>query len=100
MEPTSPWREPLPQQLASVLTEISDLSDMQNVLRDVMTEKEIQEISARLEAAYLLSEGTRYAEVIPATGLSSRTVARVSDWLTNGSGGYRVAIDMIRKKRK
>jgi TrpR-related protein YerC/YecD len=98
--PQDPWDQPLPTQLAEVLASITDISDMQRVLRDVMTEKEIQEISARLEAAYLLSQGTRYAEVIPATNLSSRTVARVSDWLTNGTGGYAIAIDIVKGKRQ
>lgn len=65
---------------------------MQNFLRDVMTEKEIVEISARFEAARMLTEGKKYSEIIAATKLSSRTVARISEWLQNGCNGYQAAL--------
>ena len=83
----------MPQQFAEVLTSITDSNRMQNFLRDVMTEKEIIEISARFEAASMLSAGEPYTRIIRRTKLSSRTVARISDWLQNGSGGYRAVID-------
>ena len=90
-----PWGAPLPEQMAWVLESITDVDDMKCLLKDVMTEKEIYETSARLEAARLLASGARYTDIIDATQLSSRTVARVSDWLVNGSGGYGVAIKLL-----
>ncbi len=60
-----------------------------------MTEKEIIEISARLKAADMLSRGEKYADIIATTKLSSRTVARISDWLQNGTGGYRQALAIL-----
>jgi TrpR-related protein YerC/YecD len=89
------WNEPQPQQLAEVLSAIAVSRDMQKFLGDVMTEKEIIEISARLEAARMLTDGERYTNVIAATKLSSRTVARISDWLKNGYGGYAIALGAI-----
>jgi TrpR-related protein YerC/YecD len=68
---------------------------MQNFLRDVLTEKEITEISARLEAAKMLSEGQKYMEITQKTKLSSRTVARISDWMKNGCGGYGIVINQL-----
>lgn len=68
---------------------------MQNFLRDVMTEKEIIEISARFEAAKMLSEGRKYTEIVTATKLSSRTVARISEWLQNGCDGYQAALKTV-----
>lgn len=88
----SVWIAPETTTLSAVLTSIVDESDMRNFLRDVMTEKEILEISARLKAADMLSRGEKYADIISATKLSSRTVARISDWLQNGTGGYRQAL--------
>lgn len=82
------WEEQQAQQLAWALASIADQSVMQNFLRDVMTEKEIVEISARLEAAKMLQAGEKYTDIIARTKLSSRTVARISDWLKNGTGGY------------
>lgn len=82
-------------QLAQALVDIDNKIDMQNFLRDVMTEKEITEISARLQAAKMLKEGKTYVEIVARTKLSSRTVARISDWLQNGTGGYATALQLI-----
>ena len=89
------WQSETSQQLVEVLLGINDEQTLQSFLRDVMTEKEIIEISARLQAAKMLQSGVKYAEIIQKTGLSSRTVARISDWLQNGSGGYAAALQII-----
>lgn len=85
----------MPRQFTDVLTSITDSNSMQNFLRDVMTEKEIIELSARFEAAKMLSAGESYTKIIQRTKLSSRTVARISGWLQNGPGGYRAVIDNL-----
>ena len=85
----------MPMQLASVLVNVDTVSDMQNFLRDILTEKEIIEISSRLEAARMLKNGKTYAEITKATKLSSRTVARISEWLKNGENGYGKALSNI-----
>lgn len=92
---TSVWETDSAQQLARALAGIADESAMQNFLRDVMTEKEIIEISARLEAARMLQQGKKYTEIIEKTKLSSRTIARISDWMQNGCGGYETALNII-----
>ena len=89
------WTSASTRQLAEVLADVSEVDVIQNILRDVMTEKEIIEISSRLEAAKMLRAGKKYTEVIGQTGLSSRTVARISDWMQNGCGGYEVALRLI-----
>lgn len=86
----------MPRQLAEVLVAIEDKKTMQNFLRDVMTEKEITEISARLEAARMLSGGDTYVAVTAKTKLSSRTVARISDWMQNGCGGYAASLEIMK----
>lgn len=83
------WKDEQSRQLADVLASISNPNEMRAFLRDVMTQKEIVEVSARLQAAKMLSKGEKYADVIAATKLSSRTIARISDWMQNGTGGYR-----------
>lgn len=92
---TSIWNKEETATFAAVLADISSLPSMQAFLRDVMTEKEIIEISARLKAADMLSRGEKYADIIATTKLSSRTVARISDWLQNGTGGYRQALAIL-----
>lgn len=92
---TSVMEQEMPEQLAEVLCIVTDLGSMQSLLRDVMTEKEIIEISARFEAAKMLTAGETYTAVIKRTKLSSRTVARISEWLQKGTGGYAAAIEML-----
>ncbi len=89
------WNQPLPAQLAHTLAALAKSGEMQRFLKDVMTEKEIIEIAARLEAAKMLNQGKKYTDIITATRLSSRTIARIAQWLKNGSGGYAIALTII-----
>lgn len=92
---TSLWQSGTAQQLVEALVSIADIQTMQNFLRDVMTEKEISEISARLEAAKMLQAGRKYRDIVAVTKLSSRTVARISEWLKNGCNGYQAALKAV-----
>jgi uncharacterized protein YerC len=89
------WETPNTKQLIAVLSHTVQPQNMQNLLRDILTPKEIIEISARLEAARLLANGTSYAQVTALTKLSSRTVARISSWLKQGTGGYTEALALL-----
>lgn len=92
---TTIWKNDVAQQLAEALLCIDNTKDMQNFLRDVMTEKEILEISSRLEAARMLQAGNKYIDIVAITKLSSRTVARISNWLQNGCNGYQIVLKTI-----
>lgn len=87
------WNNKSIAQLAKALIAIEDNTTMQAFLSDIMTEKEITEISARLEAARMLKAGNTYTDIILRTKLSSRTVARISDWIKNGNGGYAAVLN-------
>ena len=89
------WELPTTRQFSEVVAAMTDTSTLQSFLRDVMTEKEILEISARLEAAKMLQAGAKYIEVIETTKLSSRTIARISDWMQNGQSGYKAALEIV-----
>jgi TrpR-related protein YerC/YecD len=87
------WHTASTARLSRALTSIDNLEEMQGFLRDVLTEAEIIEISARLEAARMLTAGAKYTDITKTTRLSSRTIARISDWLKNGTGGYAIALE-------
>jgi TrpR-related protein YerC/YecD len=89
---TKVWQAEPAQQLAEALAAITDRQTMMNFLRDVLTETEITEVSSRLKAADMLQKGYKYADIISQTALSSRTVARISEWLQNGCNGYQAAL--------
>lgn len=65
---------------------------MKAFLRDLLTESEIVEFGKRFYAARSIAGSTHYAVIEEATGLSSRTIARVKKWYKHGKGGYRLAI--------
>lgn len=90
------WKSEDAQRLAEALTVINDIQTMKNFLRDSMTESEIKEIASRLRAARMLAQKRKYQDIVWETKLSSRTVARISDWLKNGCGGYYSAFTAIK----
>ena len=53
------------------------------------TEDEIRMIVDRWRVARMLHAGKTYRDIESATGLSSRTIARISRWVKEGEGGYR-----------
>lgn len=89
------WEQEAAQQLAEALVSIDNVQVMQNFLSDALTSKEIIEVSARFEAARMLTAGETYAAVTTKTKLSSRTVARISDWLKDGCNGYQAAFKLV-----
>jgi len=74
---------------------LQSTTEVEQFLRDLMTESEITEFSKRLEAARLLSAETPYSVIQRKTGLSSTTVARVSKWLNGSLGGYQVVLERL-----
>jgi len=82
------WESPEAEELTAALLSIDTPELMKSFLRDIMTEKEITEFSKRLKAAKMLIASATYTDVAQATGLSSRTIARISDWIKQGNGGY------------
>ncbi len=66
-------------------------NDLESFLKDLLTPGEIQDFSARWEAAQLIQSGYTYREVSTKTGLSTATVTRVARSLFEGTG-YRKAL--------
>ena len=78
--------------LLRCLLRLGSLASAKRFIRDLMTEDEIRMIVARWRVARSLSEGRTYRQIEEETGLSSRTIARISRWLRKGEGGYRLLL--------
>ena len=83
---------------AYVLSQMQDTDEIYALFEDIMTVREIKEISQRLAVARMLDAGKSYAVIEKDTGASATTIARVSKALNYGSGGYRAALDAMAKK--
>ena len=64
---------------------------------DICTIKEIQDMVQRFDTAVLLDEGRSYNEIADEVGISTATISRVNRCLAYGAGGYRAAIDRMKK---
>lgn len=65
---------------------------------DICTIKEMQDMAQRLDTAVLLDKGENYQTVSKKIGISTATICRVSKCLNYGSGGYRIALDRLKKE--
>lgn len=73
---------------------------MKLFLRDLFTEKELNQFMRRFEAAYWLSMGTPYSQIQAVTGLSPNVIARVSDKFRDKKGGmWLVMVDIYPHKK-
>ena len=75
-------------------------NEYKKFLRDLLTEVEIKEFINRWKVVRMLVEKTPYEDITKATGMSSTTIARISKWLHNGTGGYHLVLKRIQKEKK
>lgn len=64
---------------------------------DLCTIKELSDMSQRLDAAILLSQGNSYQKIQEQVDISTATIGRVSKCLNYGPGGYRTAIEKLKE---
>ncbi len=88
----------LTENFFKAILSLKDEEECRKFFEDVCTIKEIQDMSQRLEVAFLLNEGKSYQEVLSKTGVSTATISRVNKCLNYGSGGYKETIDKFTKK--
>lgn len=79
---------------------LDSLEDCRNFFEDLCTVSEIQEMSRRIKAARMLSEGYVYSEIAAQTGLSTATISRVNHCIKYGDGGYGKVLENISIQEK
>jgi len=84
-------------ELYKAVLKLKTADEAKRFFRDLLTIEEITEMSKRWQAARLLNQGKPYREIAAKTGLSTTTVTRVANWLKNGSGGYRLMLNRLKK---
>ena len=81
--------------LFQTILNLQTLEDCYAYFEDICTIKEIQDMSQRLDAAILLSQGFSYQKITERVEISSATIGRVSKCLNYGAGGYKKAIEQL-----
>ena len=80
--------------LKSILT-LKTEEEVMAFLEDIMTTKEILDISQRLAVAKMLREKEVYSKISKETGASSATISRVNRCCLYGAGGYKTVLDRL-----
>ena len=83
--------------LADAVLSLRDRDEARRFLRDLCTLPELEALTHRWQTVRLLEEGVPYVEIAERVPTSTATVTRVAQWLRHGTGGYRIALDRIRK---
>ena len=90
------WNNSKTNDLIEAVLALKTKDEAKRFLRDLMTEAEIVEFGNRWKAARMLNKNIPYTTIVKQTGLSSTTIARVSQWLRNGMGGYKLMLSRIK----
>jgi TrpR-related protein YerC/YecD len=83
------------EELFNAILNLETMDEAKCFFRDLLTEEEIKEFSARWKVARMLSEKISYSEIEKQTGMSSTTIARISKWLNNGMNGYKLMLQKL-----
>jgi len=86
--------------LAETVLSLRTADEVSRFLRDLCTLPELEAMTHRWQTVLLLEDGVPYLEIAGRVPTSTATVTRVSQWLRNGTGGYRTALDRRARRRR
>src|SRR5215213_5045874 len=86
--------------LADAVLTLRTRDEARRFLRDLCTFPELEALAHRWQTVRLLEEGVPYLDIAQRVPTSTATVTRVAQWLRHGTGGYRIALDRTRTRRR
>lgn len=89
------WDNANTEELLKAILVLKDTREAKRFFRDLLTEAELIEFASRWQAAKMLDRKVPYSTISNKTGLSSATIARISKWLNDGKGGYRLMLNRL-----
>lgn len=79
------------ESLCQALLAMTDVKEMQALLRDLCTPAELEALVDRWRVVPYLLEGMPYRDIHERTAVSITTIGRVARFLNRGNGGYLAA---------
>ncbi len=70
-------------------------AECERFFADLCTPAELEALVDRWAVVKYLQDGLPYRKIHEITGVSVTTIGRVARFLTNGNGGYRVALERL-----
>jgi TrpR-related protein YerC/YecD len=80
----------------AILT-LESVEELYRFMEDLTTIQEIKEMGQRFLVAQLLDKTLPYQNIADTTSASTATISRVNKSLVYGAGGYRLALDRLKK---
>jgi TrpR-related protein YerC/YecD len=79
--------------LFQAILSLKTVPEAEKFFRDLCTIEELKDMSDRWQIVLSLNKGMTYRAIAEKLKVSTTTVNRVSTWLANGEGGYKMALD-------
>lgn len=86
--------------LADAILSLESREECMAFMKDLMTIKEMQDLSQRLQVARCLSRGDTFLEISGKLGVSTATITKVNRCCNYGAGGYRLILDRLERHNK
>ena len=83
------------QELWAAILCIKNTAEAGKFFGDLLTKDEIADFANRWLTARMLYNGESYKSIQNRTPISTRTIARIANWLNKGTGGYRLLLNRI-----
>ena len=87
------------QLLIKSLLSLEDEADCAEFLEDLLTYKELDDISQRMLVAKKLSEQVVYSKIVESTGASTATISRVNRAYNYGNGSYKKILSRVTEEK-
>jgi len=85
--------------LLDTFLSLKNKDELKAYFRDIMSERDLRELAMRWEVAKMLDAGETYEQIQAKSGVAMETISRISRWLKEGCGGYRMMIDRFKNKK-
>ena len=93
-------KNPQTDLLVQALLSLKDEEECYRFMEDLLTMREIRDLSQRLEVAVLLRDKVTYNEIVEKTGVSTATIGRVNRALSYGAGCYEAILKKVTEEKK
>ncbi len=88
------------KELARAILSLKTEEECYDLLEDMCTLKEVEDMSNRLYIASMLSRGKTFMDVESKTGASSATISRVNRCLKHGQGYQRILKRLVDEEQQ
>jgi TrpR-related protein YerC/YecD len=87
-------------ELLDVFLALENKDEMKAFFRDLMSERDLREFAMRWEVAKMLDAGVTYEQIKEKTGAAMDTISKISRWLKEGCGGYKMMIERMKGEQE